>query len=171
MIMMMAMIIMGLVLGSDKMIDSVVVVTECTKAFWWHSMEYSLVIDSDWQQSFPRHMLQWVPCRYLNRWQIFNCWWFITPSTSPPPVIKECTEGSLRITCPSFCLSIISYQSSHYTLLLLLKRMIGESAIYYHGHRIHSGPIMYRIIMVMVSLSSPFGVNILIDFDWSFSSL
>lgn len=80
-----------------------------------HSMEYSLVIDSDWQQSFPRHMLQWVPWwRYLNRWQIFNCWWFITPSTSPPPVIKECTEGSLRITRPSFCLSIISYQSSHY---------------------------------------------------------
>lgn len=113
--MMMAMIIMGLVLGYDKMIDSVVVVTECTKAFWWHSMEYSLVIDSDWQQSFPRHMLQWVPWwRYFNRWQIFNCWWFITPSTSPPPVIKECTEGSLRITCPSFCLSIISYQSSHY---------------------------------------------------------
>lgn len=38
-----------------------------------HSMEYSLVIDSDWQQSFPRHMLHLAPWRYLNRWQIFNC--------------------------------------------------------------------------------------------------
>lgn len=26
-----------------------------------HSMEYSLVIDSDWQQSFPRHMLNGFP--------------------------------------------------------------------------------------------------------------